>query len=92
VQYSKFKKVVKIPRITIRQTQRSNTPAACLEEYYRRVLFIPILENVIEDLKTQFLNEKNKTIFILMQLVPISVSKIAQDLENTLVETLLKLN
>ncbi|CAI6348676.1 unnamed protein product [Macrosiphum euphorbiae] len=81
---------IKLPRITIRQTQRSNTPATCPEEYYRRVLFIPILENVIEDLKARFLNEKNKTIFILMQLVPINVIKISQDLENTLVETLLK--
>jgi len=74
---------IKLPRITIRQTQRSNTPATCPEEYYRRVLFIPILENVIEDLKARFLNEKNKTIFILMQLVPINVIKISQDLENT---------
>ncbi|KAL4153608.1 hypothetical protein QTP88_001441 [Uroleucon formosanum] len=81
---------IKLPRIIKRQTQRANTPATCPEEYYRRVLFIPILENVIEDLKARFLNDKNKTIFIIMQLVSINAIKMSPDLANTLIKTLVK--
>lgn len=41
---------LKLTRIAKRQTQRSNTPAQSLEEYYRRVIYIPLLENISEDL------------------------------------------
>jgi len=52
-------------------------------------MFISILENFIEDLKARLLNEKNKTIFILMRLIPINVTNISTDLGNIFIETLL---
>ncbi|KAL4104506.1 hypothetical protein QTP88_019801 [Uroleucon formosanum] len=51
---------LKLPRIAKRQTQRSNNPAQSLEEYYRRVLYIPLLENISEDLQHVFLIQKLK--------------------------------
>lgn len=56
---------IKLPRISKRQINRSNTPAQSTEEYYRRVLFIPLLENILEDLKSRkhksnfFVNDSN---------------------------------
>jgi len=57
-------------RTTKRQTQRSNTSAQSLEEYYIRVLYIPQLENISEDLQSRFLNAKIKITIILMLLIP----------------------
>ncbi|VVC41661.1 Hypothetical protein CINCED_3A008444 [Cinara cedri] len=81
---------IKLPRAIKQQIQRYNTPASFPEEYYRRVLFIPILENTIENLKVQFLNDKNKTIFILMQLIPINFIKTSSKARSILIETVIK--
>lgn len=81
---------VKIPRIVKRQSQRPNTPASNPEEYYRRVQFIHIIENVVENLKVRFSNEKNNTIFLLMQLIPINAIEMSSEINIELVETLMK--
>lgn len=75
---------LKLPRISKRQTQRSNTPAQSLEEYYRRVLYIPLLENISEDLQSRFLNAKTKITFILMLLIPSNVLNISNDKKHEL--------
>lgn len=54
---------IKLQRTAKCQTQTLNIPASFPEKFYRRVLFIPILENGIEDYKSRFSNDKNKIIF-----------------------------
>jgi len=54
---------IKLPRITKMQTKRNNTPSGSPEEYYRRVLYIPLVDNILEDLKTRFLSEETTVIF-----------------------------
>lgn len=65
-----FEIEVKTPRLSKRQTQRSNHPSENTEDFYRVSLFIPLVENVLEDLKLQFLSKQNQTITILSQLIP----------------------
>jgi len=70
---------LKLLRIAKRQTQRSNTSAQLPEEYYRRVLYIPLLESISKNLQSYFLNAKTKTIFILMLLIPSNILNISND-------------
>lgn len=42
---------VAMPRIASRQKYRDNHPSSSPEEYYRVSLFVPLLDNIIEDLK-----------------------------------------
>jgi len=79
---------VKVPRISKHQSNRSNTPASCPEEYYRRILYIPILDNVLEDIHSRFYNNKNKTMYIIMQLLPIHVVKMSTEKINELIITI----
>ncbi|CAH1104324.1 unnamed protein product [Psylliodes chrysocephalus] len=53
-----------MPRITLRQKHRVNTPGDSIEEYFRRSIFIPLLDNVIEDLTFRFHNELYKILNI----------------------------
>lgn len=57
---------IKTPRLSKHQTNRSNHQSKSTEEYYRVSAFIPLLDNVLEYLKSRFLNKKNKTIMILI--------------------------
>lgn len=50
---SKLDTEIRMPRIVARQTQRENVTAKDAEEYYRRVIYIPLLENVVADLKVR---------------------------------------
>ncbi|CAI6358564.1 unnamed protein product [Macrosiphum euphorbiae] len=65
-----FEIEVNTPRLSKRQTQRSNHPSETTEDFYRVSLFIPLVENVLEDLKLQFLSKQNQTVTILSQLIP----------------------
>lgn len=78
---------IKQPRIVKKQNQRSNTPANSIVEYFRRILFIPIIDNVLEDIRDRFLNEKNKTIFLLMQLIPSNTIKMKSKTNDELIKT-----
>ncbi|CAB0033485.1 unnamed protein product, partial [Trichogramma brassicae] len=42
---------IKMPRLANIQKNRSNYPCDSAEDYYRKAIFIPLLDNVIEDLK-----------------------------------------
>ncbi|KAK2717076.1 hypothetical protein QYM36_007277 [Artemia franciscana] len=50
----KIQLAVEVPRIKQRQVHRNNPPHTTPEEYYRRVVFIPMLDSVISDLKSRF--------------------------------------
>ncbi|XP_050065601.1 52 kDa repressor of the inhibitor of the protein kinase-like [Aphis gossypii] len=78
---------MKQPRIVKKQNQRCNTPANSIEEYYRRILFIPIIDNVLEDIKHRFLDEKNKTIFLLMQLILSNTIKMSSETSDEIMKT-----
>ncbi|KAL4113575.1 hypothetical protein QTP88_017182 [Uroleucon formosanum] len=76
--------VTKLPRISKRQTQRPNPPSNSPEEYYMRSLYIPLLDNVIEDMKERFKNNKNKMFLTLMGIIPVYL----KDFTSTKVESL----
>lgn len=60
----------KLPHLTGRQTKRPNYPASSVEEYYKVSVYIPLLENVLSDMKQRFCGEKNQVFFTLSQLLP----------------------
>nr|CAH7768912.1 unnamed protein product [Callosobruchus chinensis] len=63
---------LKIPRIVPKQTQRANfsdTNQLPAEEYWKRVLFIPILDFIINDLKERF-SDKLMGVFFLNLFLP----------------------
>ncbi|XP_077306272.1 52 kDa repressor of the inhibitor of the protein kinase-like [Lithobates pipiens] len=45
---------LKLPRLVGRQVHRFNCNVESTEEYYRKSLYIPLLDNIINDLKTRF--------------------------------------
>lgn len=48
---------IKIPRLSNMQINRSNHPAQNAEEYYRRSIYIPLLDGVENDIKTRFCSD-----------------------------------
>ena len=78
---------IKTPRLSKHQINRSNHQSKSTEEYYRVSAFIPLLDNVL-DLKSRFLNKKNKTIMILTQLIPKHIIHIDDKMINTVTETI----
>ena len=45
-----------LPRICRRQTNRQNTPAATPEQYFKRTISIPVVDNVSNQMRDRFLN------------------------------------
>ncbi|KAL4092040.1 hypothetical protein QTP88_026614 [Uroleucon formosanum] len=67
---AKIQKVdLKIPRVCSRQTNRANFPTNNVEEYYKFAIFIPLLDNVINDLKARF-SQKTLECFNLSYILP----------------------
>ncbi|XP_050541762.1 zinc finger MYM-type protein 1-like isoform X2 [Daktulosphaira vitifoliae] len=60
---------LKIPRYSIKQTKRANYSTNNTEEYYKLTVFIPLLDNVINDLKSRF-SHKTLSCFNLSYLLP----------------------
>ena len=58
-----------IPRSTVRKMHRSNVPAENPEEYYQRVLIIPLVDEFIAEITFRF-NSFNKTALKLLLVVP----------------------
>ena len=69
---------VKVPRLTNRQMNRANYLCDNAIDYYRRSIYIPIVESVIEDLKSRF-PEETLNLFNLFLLFPNS----ARDKQST---------
>lgn len=49
---------VEMPRTTRRQTLRDNVPADTKEEYFRRVVYVPFLDNFLTQLEVRFTIER----------------------------------
>ncbi|KAK2718786.1 hypothetical protein QYM36_005955 [Artemia franciscana] len=75
----KIQLAVEVPRITQRQVYRNNPPYTTPEEYYRRVVFIPILDSVISDLKSRFSKDTLNS-FRLTVLLPSNIVNCTDDL------------
>ena len=60
---------VNIPRLTQRQRNRANPSVANPEEYYRISVYIPLLDNIINNLTFRF-SEENMIMFDFSLLVP----------------------
>lgn len=75
----KIQLAVEVPRITQRQVYRNNPPYTTPEEYYRRVVFIPMLDSVISDLKSRFSRDTLNS-FRLTVLLPSNIVNCTDDL------------
>ncbi|KAK2718533.1 hypothetical protein QYM36_005763, partial [Artemia franciscana] len=75
----KIQLAVEVPRITQRQVYRNNPPYTTPEEYYRRVVFIPMLDSVISDLKSRFSRDTLNS-FRLTVLLPSNIVNFTDDL------------
>lgn len=76
---------VQVPRQARMQTNRDNTPHSTPEEYYLRCVFIPLIDNVLTDIKSR-LTKKNLSIISLAFLMPVNIVKLTED------EMLLRVN
>ncbi|KAJ8893684.1 hypothetical protein PR048_006284 [Dryococelus australis] len=65
---------LKIPRLFSLQTSRQNHPAETCEEYFRRAVYIPLLYNVITDLKDR-LSTEVMNLFNLRAILPKTETK-----------------
>ena len=70
---------VGVPRITQRQVHRNNPPHTTPEEYYRRVVFIPMLDSFISDLKSRFSRDTLNSFRLIVQL-PSNIVNCTDDL------------
>ncbi|XP_054278286.1 52 kDa repressor of the inhibitor of the protein kinase-like [Macrosteles quadrilineatus] len=72
VEFTELAKVVdvevRLPRLASKQTKRSNHPGTP-EEYYRRSIYIPLLDNVSNDLSTR-LSQSSLECFGLRGIIP----------------------
>lgn len=57
------------PRLTQKQTHRSNVPSDSPESYYRRAVFIPYLDSLITSIGERF-PEENEASYFVCQLSP----------------------
>lgn len=71
-----------IPRISSRQAHRSNIATNSPESYYRVTIFIPFLDNFIDQLHDRFLSHKN-ILSSFTCLFPNSDFKISNDVEES---------
>lgn len=81
---------IKKPRIVCRQAGRSNYQMSTVEDYYRVSIYIPLLDNVLDDLKNRFFNEKNQAVLKLSKLMPRNIVEMDSDDENELVKLFIK--
>lgn len=49
------------------------------EDYYRINLYIPLLDSILEDLNSRFIDKENKNLLALMQLVPSNIVQVKDD-------------
>lgn len=64
-----------MPRIAKRQQHRQNVPADSSEEYFRRVIWIPFLDDILSQLDQRFLQHRD-TAFRLSLLLPRSLENV----------------
>ena len=52
--YERMKNNLKIPQIASHQTLRNNTPTSSLQEYFRRTIFLQLLDGLISQTKERY--------------------------------------
>jgi len=60
---------IAMPRCTVRQTHRNNVPGESAEEYYRKAIYNPTLDNIIVDIEDRF-NIDNVRFLVLRNVLP----------------------
>lgn len=63
---------VTLPRFCGRQTARNNTPANSPEEYYKRVVTIPFLDHLLQQMTERFSKLQQRAALALLLIPPIS--------------------
>lgn len=81
---------IKKPRIVSHQTSRCNYSTNSVEDYYRICIYIPLLDDVLDDLKCRFLNEKNQAVLKLSQVIPRNIVETNDEDLHTLVKLVIK--
>lgn len=69
-----FDVLFKVPRITSKQTNRSNYNVATAAEYYKVAIFIPYLDSLISSLHIRF-SDENEQIFQAFNIFPSQIHK-----------------
>lgn len=75
--------------MTKKQTKRSNTPADLPEECYRRTFYTPLIENILKDFRFRFIDEKNSSLCLIIQIIPFYIIKLSKEATETLLETII---
>ncbi|KAK3104654.1 hypothetical protein FSP39_007252 [Pinctada imbricata] len=76
---------LKVPRQCLQQTQRSNVPASTTKEYFKRSVFIPYVDALIQQLEMRFSNLAEQSTKALL-LIPANMAHISQSDINDLKE------
>jgi hypothetical protein len=74
-----------LPRLVKKQMNRPNYPATTPKEYYRRAIYLPLLDSITVDLKTRFQSE-TLDMFELTNLIPSNVVKLSNNADDKLVQ------
>lgn len=69
---------ISVPRLNKRQVNRENVEYSTVEEYFRRAIFIPFVDDFISQLEERFLNHRS-TISSLQQFLPMFIGNIKFD-------------
>ncbi|XP_065199035.1 uncharacterized protein LOC135830743 [Sycon ciliatum] len=75
-----------LPRLVSRQTLRNNTPAPTLEIYWRRAVFVPFVDSLIEQLNSRFSAIATAAVQGLL-LLPGSVQSITSQQQQSILDT-----
>ena len=75
---------IQAPRVCSRQVNRSNTPAATPEEYFKRNIYLPFLDSLIQQFSLRF-GDLEKQAIRALTLIPSNVARI----ESTTAEVIL---
>ena len=65
--------IPQVPRVTSRQIHRDNTEHNSVEEYYRRIVVLPLLDHLIQQMKERF-GKTQSVVARLIKIVPSIVS------------------
>ena len=64
------------PRVTSQQIHRVNVPSASVSEYWKRALYYPLIDHLLEDLETRMIKPSAR--FVAQNLLPSTVAKITE--------------
>lgn len=81
---------VEKPRIAKRQKNRDNQPSDSVEEYFRRALAVPLLDNLIMELNVRF-DSVSQTVIKLLNLIPSVCANEEKDKNNVQLQDLVDL-